>query len=193
MPVSRTWRHLLSVPLFLVASVLAACSGPGSGLPPVPHSDVTQYQLGPGDQVRIITFSDEQLTGDFRVDASGHIALPLLGTVKASGLTTSQLENEVAQELQARNLYRNPSVAVEVISYRPIFILGEVNRPGEYPYQPGMTVVSAVAIAGGFTYRAIEDEASVVRNVNGRPVEGRAVRTTPLRPGDVVTIYQRMF
>jgi polysaccharide export outer membrane protein len=186
-------RYALAIPLLLCLGLLSACSDPAGGLPPVPQADVTQYKLGPGDQVRIITFSDEQLTGEFRVDDSGRIAMPLLGPVKAAGLTTSQLENEVAQQLQSRNLYKNPSVAVEVINYRPIFILGEVNRPGQYPYQPGMTVVTAVAVAGGYTYRAVEDEASIVRNINGKPVEGRANRATPLRPGDVVTIYERMF
>ena len=79
------------------------------------------------------------------------------------------------------------------MNYRQFFILGEVNRPGQYPYQPGMTVVSAVAIAGGFTYRAVEDQVSIVRNTGGKSVEGRAGRETTLRPGDVITVYERSF
>ncbi len=82
---------------------------------------------------------------------------------------------------------------MEVIAYRPVFVLGEVNRPGQYPYQPGMTVVTAAAVAGGFTYRAVEDTASIVRTVNGKSVEGRAGRETLVRPGDVITIYERTF
>jgi polysaccharide export outer membrane protein len=184
---------MLAVSLLAGISGLPACSGPGSNLPPIPTADVTGYKLGAGDQVRIITFSDEQLTGEFRVADSGTIALPLLGSVKAAGLTPVQLEGEVASALRQRNLYKDPSVAVEVIAYRPVFILGEVNRPGQYPYQPGMTVVTAVAIAGGFTYRAVEDDASIVRTVDGKAVEGLAGRETYVRPGDVITVFERTF
>ncbi len=84
-------------------------------------------------------------------------------------------------------------MVVEVIAYRPVFILGEVSKPGQYPFQPGMTVLTAVAVAGGFTYRAVEDYASVLRNTGDKPVEGRAVGATLLAPGDVVTIYERVF
>jgi polysaccharide export outer membrane protein len=172
---------------------VAGCGTPGDDLPPVPTAQNENYRLGAGDQVRIITFSDEQLTGDFRVNDSGNIALPLVGPVHAEGLTTNQLEGRVAQALEQKNLYRNPSVAVEVISYRPVFVLGEVSKPGQFPYQPGMSVITSVAIAGGFTYRAVEDTASIVRNVDGKPEEFRASRQTLLRPGDVVTIYERRF
>lgn len=171
---------------------LAACA-PGGNLPPIPQTSSAEYQLGAGDQVRIITFADEQLTGEFRVNDNGTVALPLIGAMKAVGLTTNQLATEIANELRSRNLYKDPSVSVEVIAYRPVFVLGEVNRPGQYPYQPGMTVVTAAAVAGGFTYRAVEDTASIVRTVNGKSVEGRAGRETLVRPGDVITIYERTF
>ncbi|WP_239002876.1 polysaccharide biosynthesis/export family protein [Rhodovastum atsumiense] len=151
------------------------------------------YKLGPGDQIRIITFSDEQLTGDFRVNDSGTIALPLLGQVRAAGLTTNQLADEVAATLRSKNLYRDPSVAVEIIAYRPVFVLGEVTRPGQYPYQPGMSVVTAVAVAGGFTYRAVEDSASIVRLQDGKATEYRAGRQSLVQPGDVITIFERRF
>lgn len=189
----RYLRGLLAITSLVGVAALPACSNPGAGLPPVASADSSTYRLGAGDQVRIITFSDEQLTGEFRVNDSGTIALPLLGSVKAAGLTTGQLEGEVAQALRQRNLYKDPSVAVEVIAYRPVFILGEVSRPGQYPYQPGMTVVTAVAVAGGFTYRAVEDQASIVRTTNGKALEGRAVRETFVRPGDVITVFERTF
>jgi len=191
--VRRYMRGVLAISLLIGISGLPACSAPGSDLPPVPSADTSSYRLGAGDQVRIITFSDEQLTGEFRVADSGNIALPLLGSMKAAGLTPAQLEGEVASALRQRNLYTDPSVAVEVIAYRPVFILGEVNRPGQYPYQPGMTVVTAVAIAGGFTYRAVEDDASIVRTVDGKAIEGRAIRETYVRPGDVITVFERTF
>ena len=186
-------RGLLAISLLVSVSGLPACSTPGADLPPIPSADSSTYRLGAGDQVRIITFSDEQLTGEFRVNDGGTIALPLLGSVKAAGMTTSQLEGQIASELRRRNLYKDPSVSVEVIAYRPFFVLGEVTRPGQYPYQPGMTVVTAVAVAGGFTYRAVEDRASIVRTIDGKAVEGSAERETFVRPGDVITIYERRF
>ncbi|MDA8248309.1 MAG: polysaccharide export protein [Rhodospirillales bacterium] len=185
-------RGLLAVFLLLSVLGLAACSGPGN-LPPVPQMSDADYRLGAGDQVRIITFGDEQLTGEFRVKDDGTVSLPLLGAVKAAGLTTTQLGNEVASTLTSRDLYRNPSVSVEVTAYRPVFVLGEVARPGQYPYQPGMTVVTAVAVAGGFTYRAVENAFKITRTLSGKPVEGRATPETPVRPGDVINVYERSF
>jgi polysaccharide export outer membrane protein len=172
---------------------LAACGTPADGLSPIPDPPSTDYLLGPADQVRIITFGGEQLTGEFRVNPSGEIALPLLGNVRAAGLTSKQLEAAVVAALKRSQLYKDPSVSVEVIAYRPIFILGEVTKPGQYAYQPGMTVVTAVAVAGGYTYRAMQDVASIVRTVHGRAVEGRAARQTYVEPGDVITIYERHF
>lgn len=184
----RVWA-----PLFLVAAGLAACAAPGAGLPPLPPAETGDYLLGPGDRVRIITFGDQQLTGEFRVSDSGFIAVPLLGNVRAGGLTPRQLERQVAMALSQAKLFKNPSVSVEVVAYRPIFVLGEVSRPGQYPYQPGMTVVTAAAVAGGFTYRAVEKIFSVVRTTNGRAIEARADRQSFLQPGDVLTVYERYF
>jgi polysaccharide export outer membrane protein len=133
------------------------------------------------------------LTGEFRVNDSGAVALPLLGTIQAAGLTTAELERTIGADLVKAQLIRDPSVSVEVLAYRPIFVLGEVNKPGQYAYQPGMTVVTAVAVAGGFTYRAVEDRAAIVRSVDGKAVEGRAERQTYVQPGDVITIFERRF
>ena len=175
----------------LLLSLLCAC-GPGHGLPSVPPTDAA-YRLGPGDTVRLLTYGEDALSGDFRVSAAGTIAVPLLGGVRAAGLTPAELGQSVADLLVRAKLLQNPSVAAEVTAYRPIFVLGEVNKPGEYPYQPGMTVVTAAAVAGGFTYRAVQGYVSVVRTVNGHAVEGKATRQTFLQPGDVVTVYERWF
>jgi polysaccharide export outer membrane protein len=115
--VARSRRSRL-LPLFLLA--VAGCGGPGSGLPPLPATDPIAYSLGPGDQVRIITFGEETLTGEFRVNDSGSIALPLVGAVHAAGLTSAELETSVGSALRRGKLVRDPSVAVEVIAYRPI-------------------------------------------------------------------------
>lgn len=186
-------RAFLSSLLLGLLLLPAACGGPPSRLPPLSNAPLTDYHLGPGDQLRIITFGEEQLTGEFRVSANGDIALPLVGTIHAAGLTPAELEQTTAAALRNAKLFKNPSVTVEVVAYRPVFVLGEVARPGQYPYQPGMTVVTAVAVAGGFTYRAIDDAFSIVRTSGGKAEEGRAKRDTPMQPGDVLTVYERRF
>ena len=178
---------------FVAWLALVGCGGPGSDLPLLPPADVTSYTLGAGDQVRIITFGEENLTGEFRVNDGGNVALPLLGSVHAEGLTSGELEAAVGSALRRGNLVHTPSVAVEVIAYRPIYVLGEVNKPGQYSYQPGMTVVTAVAVAGGFTYRAVQNYAAIVRSVEGSAVEGRVSREAFVRPGDVITVFERRF
>lgn len=172
--------------------LLSACQ-PGRGLPDLPPAATSPYTLGPGDVVRVITYGEEQLTGEFRVSDSGTVALPLVGSVKAAGLSPDALAARVGEELVRANLLRSPSVTAEVVTYRPIFVLGEVSKPGQYPYQPGMTVVTAAAVAGGFTYRAVQNYASIIRTDNGVATEGKVTRETFVQPGDVITIYERRF
>lgn len=176
----------------LILLSLTACA-PGRDLPPLPPAETTVYRLGPGDSVRVITFGEEQLTGEFRVNDQGQMALPLIGVIDAAGQTPRALEETLVAALKKRDMLRAPSVAVEVAAYRPVYVLGEVNKPGQYPWQPGMTVVTAAAVAGGFTYRAVEDYAAVVRTVDGDSMEGKATRRAYLRPGDVVTVLERRF
>jgi len=183
-------RLCLACMIILAAS---ACAGPGGDLPPLPPAAPADYSLGPGDQVRIITFGEENLTGEFRVNDGGNVALPLIGSVHAAQLTAAGLEASVGAALRRARLVRDPSVAVEVIAYRPIYVLGEVNKPGQFAYQPGMTVVTAVAVAGGFTYRAVEAYAAVQRIIEGKAFEGRASRQSYVQPGDVITIFERRF
>lgn len=188
----RSFARRRSLLALALATWASACS-PGADLPLLPVVPLAAYRLGNGDLVRIITFGEQQLTGEFRVSDNGNIAVPLLGNVMAAGLTPSGLEAEIARELRQRNLFRDPSVSVEVVAYRPIFVLGQVNRPGQFPYQPGMTVLTAVAIAGGFTYRAVEHYASIVRTTGDQAVEGKVMRQSLVQPGDVVTVFERRF
>jgi polysaccharide export outer membrane protein len=185
--------HSVRQVCFLLLLLFGGCGGPGSGLPPLTDADPADYALGPGDQVRIITYGEENLTGEFRVNDSGNISLPLLGTVHAAGLSSSELEAAVAAALRRGDLVRKASVAVEVVGYRSIYVLGEVNKPGQYAYQPGMTVLSAVALAGGFTYRAIDGYVAIVRANEGKAVEGRAKPQALVRPGDVIKVFERRF
>ena len=178
----------------LAALLLAGCQ-PGANVPPMPNYVVYGYTLGSGDQIRIITFGEDQLTGDFRVGDEGNVALPLLGDVHVAGMTTTQVDRLLESQLSSRGLIRNPSVSTEVVRYRPIYVLGEVARPGQYEFQPNMTMLTAVSIAGGFTYRAVEDYAVVIRTVNaqGRAYEGIVQPNSFLAPGDVIKVYMRRF
>jgi polysaccharide export outer membrane protein len=191
--------HRLFVPLrrFSAVSVaacllLSACE-PGSGLAPLPQTMAGPYTLGAGEGVRIVVFGQTQLTGEFTVNDRGTISVPLLGDIPASGDTTDALAQTIATALQAKKILLDPSVSVEVVKYRPVFILGEVEKPGQYPYEPGMTALTLVAIAGGFTYRAQTGYVSVLRNTDGHVVEGKAPRGEEILPGDVVTIFERYF
>jgi polysaccharide export outer membrane protein len=189
---NRVKPGALVVQAFLL---LAGCT-PGSNLAMLPPPTDESYRLGPGDQIRIITYDEPQLTNTFTVGDDGKVAFPLVGTLNASGLTTSQLASEISVTLRKGKVINQPSVSVEVTTYRPISVLGEVNHPGQYPYQPGMTTLDAVALAGGFTYRAVTDYASDWRSsgqVTSSAVEGKIDPGSKLEPGDVITIFERYF
>lgn len=190
MPSKRSIRRLVQIGLVLT---LAAGCSPGGNLPVLADYRAQEYKLGVGDQIRIITYGEEQLTGQFRVDDQGRIALPLLGGIKAAGLAPQQLETLISEDLKRRRLLRDPSVSVEVQAYRPIFVLGEVARPGQYPFQPGMTMLTTVAVAGGFTYRGVQDYASVVRTTGTDATEGLVTPPSFIAPGDVIKVFERRF
>jgi polysaccharide export outer membrane protein len=150
------------------------------------------YTLDSGDRLRIVVFGQDGLTNSYAVDASGHIAMPLIGTVAARGLTTDQLASAVSAKLRD-GFIREPHVAVEIEAYRPFFILGEVTQPGQYPYVANMTVETAVAIAGGFGPRASHESMILTRSYNGQQVRMAVPPNYPLRPGDTVSVRERWF
>jgi polysaccharide biosynthesis/export protein len=150
------------------------------------------YTLDSGDKLRIVVFGQDTLSNSYTVDAQGQVSLPLIGGVQARGLTTAQLSAATASRLK-QSFIRDPSVAVEVESYRPFFVLGEVTFPGQYPYVPNMTIESAVAIAGGFTPRAWKDKVTVTRQVQGMPARYSLPLQVPVRPGDTITVGERWF
>ena len=175
-----------------VGLVLAACS-PGRDLQPLPLYQPGAYRLGVGDLLRVLVFGEDQLTGEFRVNDQGNIAVPLIGSLPATGRTPQQLEVDLGRALSKGDFLKSPHITVEVIAYRPIFVLGEVAKPGQYPYQPGMTFLTAIAVAGGFTYRAVEDYGEAVRTSRGAAITGRVSTDTFLAPGDVVRVLERYF
>jgi len=159
---------------------------------PMPVAHDTAYRLDAGDKLRVVVFGQDGLTNTYGIDAGGSITMPLIGAVPARGRTPAGLATEISGKL--RNGYiRDPSVAVEVESYRPFFILGEVAAPGQYPYVPNMSVESAVAIAGGFSPRAQRDRVTLTHTDNAGPGRAEVPLGTPLSPGDTILVGERWF
>jgi protein involved in polysaccharide export with SLBB domain len=150
------------------------------------------YHLGSGDKVRVIVYGEDDLGGEFEVDGSGFVRLPLVGQVQAAGLTVHDFEQMVMTRLSDGYL-RDPHVSAEVTTYRPFYIIGEVNKPGEYAYVNGMNVVTAVALAGGYTYRATDDDVHVRRNGSQKEEELPANERTIIYPGDIIRVAERFF
>jgi polysaccharide export outer membrane protein len=189
-PIWHNRRTLLRLVAFGAgASVLGACSSTASA--PAGSTVSTEYRLDAGDQLRITVFNEPELTGQFVVGSSGAIAYPLVGSVQAAGRTVPEFTEALQTALGT--YVRAPSVSVEVTNYRPFFILGEVQRPGTYPYSASLTVLNAVATAGGFTYRANRGRV-YIRHANGTEEHDYNLTVaTPVLPGDTVRIGERLF
>ncbi len=200
--IGRTLSRATAVLALLL--YLAACGGspppattavpaapPGGAAPGAAALVENAYRLGSGDRVRVTVFRHEDLSGEFALDGAGNFAMPLLGEVQAFGLNTRELEQRIAQKLQEGYII-DPQVGVEVMNYRPFYILGEVKTPGSYQYVNGMTVLNAVALAGGFTYRARQNDFLLQRG--GSNTAGSEVGIeTPILPGDIITVKERFF
>lgn len=155
-------------------------------------SIAARYTLAAGDKLRVIVFGQDNLSNIYAVDGAGRIAMPLIGTVQVGGETTGQAARAIEAKL-ASGFVREPHVTVEVDSYRPFYILGEVTTSGQYPFVNGMTVETAVAIAAGFGPRAARDYAVLTRDSGGNLVSGIVPMTYPVRPGDTIVIKERFF
>jgi polysaccharide export outer membrane protein len=159
---------------------------------PMPVAYDSAYRLDAGDKLRVVVYGQEGLTNTYAIDAGGSITMPLIGAVPARGRTPAGLAAEISGKLRSGYI-RDPSVAVEVESYRPFFILGEVAAPGQYPYVPNMSVESAVAIAGGFSPRAQRDRVTLTHTDNSGPSRAVVPLGTPLNPGDTILVGERWF
>ncbi|MAB12545.1 polysaccharide biosynthesis/export family protein [Parvibaculum sp.] len=177
----------------LAIGLLAGCTSQGIVAErSVMADNDAPYTLGSGDKLRVTVFGQLDLSGEFAVDGSGMVSMPLLKPVKAAGLSTEQLESELEAEL-GKTLLRNPSVSVQVSEFRPFFILGEIAKAGQYPYVNGMTVETAVAIAGGYTYRADRDVVRITRQKGNKVVEMNVAPTVVVKPGDTILVMERYF
>ncbi len=175
---------------FLFALILTA--GFGGAVAQVRAAGSADYRLGPGDLLRVVVFGHEDLSGEFEVKGSGHVSLPLIREVKAEGLTLRQFEQAVIDSLKPDFLL-NPRVSVDVLNYSPFYIIGEVKRPGSYPYVNGMKVVNAIALAGGYTYRATENEVLITRERDAGRKQEPADHQTVVLPGDVIEVPERFW
>jgi polysaccharide export outer membrane protein len=165
---------------------------PVAGVPGLPANPYGAYRLDSGDRVRVIVFGQDNLSRVYSVDASGTVSLPLIGPVRARGLTPFELSTDIAAELR-RKYIKDPKVSVEVEIYRPFFILGEVNKPGGYPYINGMTAEAAVAIAEGYTERAKKRMVRLTRRFNGVNSTVMVPTDYPVQPGDTIYVLERIF
>ena len=151
-----------------------------------------EYRLGSGDKVQISTFNEPSLSGSFDVSGTGTVSIPLVGELKAEGLTTAEFGRSVETALR-EGFLTHPQVSVSVLNYRPFYILGEITKPGEYPYTNGLTVMNAVATANGFTYRADTHHVFIKRANETVEREVDLNATTTVEPGDTIRIRERFF
>ena len=183
--------HLI---LFILAGagLSAGLSLRASAQTPPSASSAESYVLGPNDRIRLKVYGEPDITGEYEISNSGQVSIPLAGHIRAAGTTTRQLEKSIASAL-AKGIVRDPRVNVEIAQYRPYYILGEVKKSGEYPYRHGLTVLDAVASAGGFTYRANENKVFLRRAGAGAEETYPLDAPVPVYPGDNIRIPERYF
>lgn len=185
--------------IFLLLLSSAGCDS-GASLGPVSLEDrealikssASSPILQPGEKIKVTVFGEDRLSGEYEIDPAGMVSLPLAGTVKAAGLTKPDLERELAKKFRGEYL-RNPKVTVDVASFRPFYILGEVGKPGEYPYKSGLNVMSAIALAGGSTYRASRSNVLIQHIGDNGFREYPLSPTIPVLPGDLIRLPERYF
>src|SRR5215471_15538962 len=189
------FRILLWSTALAVALLVSGCAG--STLSDVEQQAIVAAstapaKLLPGDRIKIVVFGEDKLSGDYQVDQSGQISLPLAGTIKAQGLTQSELEQELAKKFRSQYL-KSPKVTVTITTLRPYYMMGEVKSPGQFAYQSGLNVLTALAIAGGPTYRASRNTVEIQRLGETSMHEYPISASVPVLPGDVIKVPERYF
>ena len=183
--------------LFLAMFVLAACDSDATPIVPMAAtgggSPGESNKLGPNDRLKITVFGQPTLTGEYTLDGNGVLAFPLIGNVPANGSTTSELQQKIAAKLSPDYMV-NPNVSAEIVNRRPFYVIGEVLKPGNYPYVTDMTAVNAIAMAGGFTRRARKNDFYIRRlDKDGKMVRIEANAGTILQAGDTLEVRERLF
>ena len=191
----------IAVLCLLQALILAGCSASGqisqdiqaaSYGPPPNRGSIGTYVLGPGDKVRLKVYGDADVNGEYEVNSAGFVSIPLVGQVKAAGLTTRQLEGALMARMKGK-IANDPKVNIEMATYASFYVYGEVKKAGVYPFQPGLTVADAVATAGGLTYRANEDKVMLRRAGSPETVIVPVDGSVRVFPGDNLRVAERYF
>jgi protein involved in polysaccharide export with SLBB domain len=189
----RSFSAGLTLPFLFVLAIAGFSAGLSfQASAQTSSSSADGYVLGPNDRIRLKVYGEPDITGEYEISNSGQVSIPLAGHIKAAGATTRQLEKSIASAL-AKGIVRDPRVNVEIAQYRPYYILGEVKKSGEYPYRNGLTVMDAVASAGGFTYRANENKVFLRRAGAGAEETYPLDAPVPVYPGDNIRIPERYF
>jgi polysaccharide biosynthesis/export protein len=176
--------------MVLAVTLVTTCSSPGSDLPVLSMtSAISSYRLGPGDQLDINVLGADELKGRYSVQDDGTISMLLIGKIPAAGRTVDEVEKEISARLKNGSYVTKPETTISVLTYRPFYILGEVAKPGGYPYASGMRVLSAVAAAQGYTYRANQEYVIITRNGD----DGKGLGLTPIQPDDIIRVPERYF
>jgi polysaccharide export outer membrane protein len=183
--------------LFLIFTAVAGCDGPrgivNSLEAETPAATTDTYRLSPGDKLKVTVFNEADLTGEFQVNERGNVAFPLAGEIKASGSTPDEFRDRLTQRLRGK-FVKNPRVSIEMVNYRPFNVLGEVRNAGQYPYRPGLSIQDAVAMAGGFTYRANTRTVYLRRaDASGEITVNTDGEKVPILPGDNLRVPERYF
>jgi polysaccharide export outer membrane protein len=157
----------------------------------------TQVQVGDnrvqvGDRIKVTVYGEDNLNGVYDVDPAGNVALPLAGTIRAAGLSKRDLEREITRRYRS-DFLQDPKVTVDITALRPFYVMGEATKPGEYPYRSGLTVMSAIATAGGATYRASRSHVLIQHAGQSAWVEYPLVPEIPVAPGDIIRLPERYF
>ena len=152
----------------------------------------TTPPLQRGDKLRITVYGEDKITGDYEVDPGGNVTLPLAGTIHAGGLTRDVFQRQLTQKLRSQYL-KEPQVTVDVLAFRPIYVMGEVEKPGEYPYRGGLNIVTATVLAGGVTYRGSRNSVLIQHTNEAAPRQYPLEPTVPVFPGDIIQVPERLF
>jgi protein involved in polysaccharide export with SLBB domain len=191
-------RHFVAICSVSIGLFASACGG-GSA-PPATPAELQQLQqeaaapprLHAGEKIRVTVYGENSLSGEYQIDRSGFASMPLAGAVKAEGLTQHELEEALEQRFKSGYL-KDPKVTVSIIEFRPFYILGEVEKPGSYPYSTGLNVMSAIATAGGTTYRANQSSVLIQHPGENELRSYDTTRPIPILPGDIIQIPRRYF
>ena len=181
--------------LLAVAFLISGCTGASISETEklsLAETATTPAKLQPGDKIRVDVFGEDKLGGEYQIDQAGQISLPLAGTIKAQGLTQTELEQALAKKFRSEYL-KNPKVTVTIATQAPFFVMGEVKNPGQFPYSSGLNVLTAMAVAGGPTYRASRDKIEIQRRGETKMREYPISAAVPIFPGDVIKVPERYF